>query len=311
MMSLFLLEGVVIVENSEEEVPYTENIRVTPAASLNQPLKSGWLEKRRKGLIGKISYQKRYCVIHSAALYYYEKPTDKKQNGAFPLNGYEFREAPQLVSGAKKELSFELVGPGKRTYEFLAENKEEFNSWREAVESCHNEPISEELYEAIEDIIRPAPPRGQPPATPIVDDGEEYEIPQVEQQETYEVVGEDQPPILPAPRKVSTQSVPKMAPPSIPNVPLPEPPVQPQTPKKRVPKLIGMTNDPAEDFENMYFGKWDCSTDTDNELKFNKGDIIHIISKDFDSENWWVGEYKGSIGLVPKSYLAKAYELMP
>ena len=33
------------------------------------------------------SYQKRYCVLKDNILYYYEKPTDKRQLGAFILKG--------------------------------------------------------------------------------------------------------------------------------------------------------------------------------------------------------------------------------
>lgn len=33
------------------------------------------------------SYQKRYCILKDNILYYYEKPTDKRQLGAFVLKG--------------------------------------------------------------------------------------------------------------------------------------------------------------------------------------------------------------------------------
>ncbi|XP_050406649.1 src kinase-associated phosphoprotein 2 [Patella vulgata] len=332
--------------NSEEEVAYSENIKEVSAVALDKPLITGYLEKKRKGLIGKFSYQRRYCVIHTAVLYYFEKPTDKKQKGAFHLNGYEFRPAPHLVRDAsKKDLSFELVAPGKRTYEFLAENKGEFDSWKESVELCHSEPVSEELYEFIDDVHQKM--SSLPKKEHFEGDGEEYEAPVMESDEVYEAIDDDtnkKPPKGPEARKVSTISLPKSPPPPIPSTPIPDvPPVPPPSrrdlpavpntplpavpntplpavPKTPLPPLPGAKRmakldipdmDPNEDYENMYYGKWNCSADSDNELVFEKGDIIHVLSKDFEKENWWVGELKGSIGLVPKEYLAKAYELAP
>ena len=62
-----------------------------------------------------------------------------------------------------------------------------------------------------------------------------------------------------------------------------------------------------EDYENIYVGMWDCSADEDNELSFNRGDLVHIISKEYASFNWWVGERNFKVGLVPKDYLMEAY----
>ena len=85
---------------------------------------------------------------------------------------------------------------------------------------------------------------------------------------------------------------------------LPPTPVEP--PKKKKIKL-NLSCKPTEDFENQYFGKWDCKGDNPNELTFNKGDIIHVLSKEFDEKSWWIGELKGKFGLVPKTYLTPAY----
>nr|XP_054751337.1 src kinase-associated phosphoprotein 2-like [Lytechinus pictus] len=64
-----------------------------------------------------------------------------------------------------------------------------------------------------------------------------------------------------------------------------------------------------EDYDNIYMGMWDCFPDDDNELEFKRGDLVHIVSKEFDSFNWWVGEKNSKIGLVPKTYLMMAYSL--
>ena len=85
---------------------------------------------------------------------------------------------------------------------------------------------------------------------------------------------------------------------------LPPTPVDP--PKKKKIKL-NIICKPEEDFENKYFGKWDCKGDNPNELTFRRGDIIHILSKEFDEKSWWIGELNGKFGLVPKTYLTPAY----
>ncbi|KAK7477029.1 hypothetical protein BaRGS_00031709 [Batillaria attramentaria] len=78
----------------------------------------------------------------------------------------------------------------------------------------------------------------------------------------------------------------------------------------RVPHLRKPFMDREEDFENIFCGKWDCSAESNKELAFKRGDLIHVLSRDFDAEDWWVGELGGKIGLVPKQYLCPAFELV-
>lgn len=63
-------------------------------------------------------------------------------------------------------------------------------------------------------------------------------------------------------------------------------------------------------YEKLYYGKWDCKADSDNELTFKRGDIIEILSQDYDKFGWWIGYLKGIIGLVPREYVTPAYELI-
>ncbi|XP_785357.4 src kinase-associated phosphoprotein 2-A [Strongylocentrotus purpuratus] len=90
---------------------------------------------------------------------------------------------------------------------------------------------------------------------------------------------------------VKTESLPP--PPTVPPPPIPTSPPKPEPWE--------------EDYENIYMGMWDCFPNEDNELEFQRGDLVHIISKEFDSFNWWVGEKNSKIGLVPKAYLMMAY----
>uniref|UniRef100_A0AAY4A525 Src kinase-associated phosphoprotein 2 n=1 Tax=Denticeps clupeoides TaxID=299321 RepID=A0AAY4A525_9TELE len=61
------------------------------------------------------------------------------------------------------------------------------------------------------------------------------------------------------------------------------------------------------DYQNHYQALWDCIGDFPDELSFKRGDAIYILSKEFQNFGWWVGEMKGSIGIVPKDYLMELY----
>ncbi|XP_072212755.1 src kinase-associated phosphoprotein 1 isoform X2 [Excalfactoria chinensis] len=63
------------------------------------------------------------------------------------------------------------------------------------------------------------------------------------------------------------------------------------------------------DYANYYQGIWDCSSEHPNELSFHRGDLIYILSKEYNMYGWWVGELNSTVGIVPKDYLAAAYDL--
>uniref|UniRef100_A0A8C9SG70 Src kinase-associated phosphoprotein 2 n=1 Tax=Scleropages formosus TaxID=113540 RepID=A0A8C9SG70_SCLFO len=65
----------------------------------------------------------------------------------------------------------------------------------------------------------------------------------------------------------------------------------------------------STDYKNYYQGKWDCTGDHPDELSFKRGDTIYILSKEYQNFGWWVGEMKGSIGIVPKDYLMELYAI--
>ncbi|XP_046584509.1 src kinase-associated phosphoprotein 2-A-like [Haliotis rubra] len=117
-----------------------ELIPEVPARALKDITKAGFLDKRRKKetLFHRGSYQRRYCVIQHNIFYYFVNFADKKQAGAFSLAGYKFRKAAYLPEESfKKDLSFELGCLGKRSYQFLAENTQDFKEWKDAVEKCN------------------------------------------------------------------------------------------------------------------------------------------------------------------------------
>ncbi|ESO08106.1 hypothetical protein HELRODRAFT_190892 [Helobdella robusta] len=63
-------------------------------------------------------------------------------------------------------------------------------------------------------------------------------------------------------------------------------------------------------FEKMYFGKFACSGDSKEELTFKCGDVLTVLSQQFDNFGWWVAELGDQVGLVPRDYLTPAYELI-
>lgn len=67
--------------------------------------------------------------------------------------------------------------------------------------------------------------------------------------------------------------------------------------------------DKSTDYVNYYQGLWDCTGDHPDELSFKRGDAIYILSKEYQSYGWWVGEKNGNIGIVPKEYLMELYVL--
>ncbi|KAM5274358.1 src kinase-associated phosphoprotein 1 isoform 2-T2 [Ctenodactylus gundi] len=62
------------------------------------------------------------------------------------------------------------------------------------------------------------------------------------------------------------------------------------------------------DYTNYYQGLWDCHGDQPDELSFQRGDLIRILSKEYNMYGWWVGELNNLIGIVPKDYLTSAFE---
>ncbi|XP_021353855.1 src kinase-associated phosphoprotein 2-A-like isoform X2 [Mizuhopecten yessoensis] len=324
------------------EDPYSDQKFPDVAAQdIKDDVISGFLEKKQKrGIILMAKLQKRWCVIKDDCLYYYENKKDKKQRGAFCLSGYSFQAAPDFVKEAnKKDLSFEVVCQGKRTFQFVALNTEDLRRWKSAIEKVTGtqkiyDDDPDDIYEPIDEpLVESSPPSKEPQPEQAVE-SEEQDIyddtapapGDDDDQETYDDCGNmaTPSPVVPsrnAPRTQPTatgrkplppvpnsQTPPPLPPPSRShlNPPPPPPPREnkPDAPETKRRKIVN----PKEDFENLYYGKWDFSGGTNDELTFKKGDMIHVISKEFDAKSWWVGELQGSYGLVPKFHLAPAYE---
>ncbi|XP_053394376.1 src kinase-associated phosphoprotein 2-like [Mercenaria mercenaria] len=363
--------------DENEDANYNDaGIGLIAATDLKEPVLSGFLEKKqKKGIFGGGKFQKRWCIVHAGNFYYYTSAKDKQQNGSFILEGYKFRNAPDLSSKkAEKELCFELYHDytGKRVYQFMAKNKTEYEEWQHVLENGGHPLIEEDIYEEVgadeqpaspvgssqptgisetphievqdsagdvyedpdSDLPPPPPPslkglHNKPPPPPVskspvmkpkVEENVKNEPIAEESDELYddatsvEVAKKSGPPTPvrgkpPPPEPVETSSQPPEIPPPVKRGNRPQRDLPPPPPEKKKIKL-NITCKPEEDFENRFYGKWDCNGDSSSELTFKKGDIIYILSREFDEKSWWVGELNGKFGLVPKNFLTPAYSLI-
>ncbi|CAI9721214.1 kinase-associated phosphoprotein 2-B-like isoform X2 [Octopus vulgaris] len=316
----------------EDEVGYSDSIPFIAATDIVNPTKTGVLEKKRRKenvLLFK-SYQKRWCVLKDNILYYYDKQSDKRQLGAFILKDYEVRTNPNVVKEAsKKELSFELVSPGKRSYLFVAPSKEELADWKSSIEnaalnmmtsSMMDDQDGESIYEEFDEIM---PINGRPSIAEEVYDDNLNCLP--DDSELTPIKKAELPPIPGSPKHLLLKS--NMSPPP-PALPERNPPtVRPTEPAASDDGLIGEVYDDIgtdvqkflrntkveikpDDYENIYYSLWDCVADDSTELAFKEGDLIRILNKEYDKQSWWIGMLDGQIGLVPKTFLTNAYELV-
>lgn len=182
-----------------------------------------------------------------------------------------------------------------------------------------------EMYEDPDADMPPPPPpslsglHSKPPASLTVkakvEEAVTSEPPGEESDEIYDdgisletSKKEEVPPPVPGKPPVPGQTDGSPKPPPVirmrPQRDLPAPPSE----KKKI--KLNITCKPEEDFENRFYGKWDCTGDNSNELTFKKGEIIYVLSREFDEKSWWVGELNGKFGLVPKAFLTPAYTLI-
>ncbi|XP_033116945.1 src kinase-associated phosphoprotein 2-like [Anneissia japonica] len=379
-------------EDGDDPYGYgSSGAKIEPIAAekVFMPSMTGNLEKKSKHLIGK-SWQTRYCLIKDNVFYYYKKRSASEQQGNIVLNGYEGRPCPHLESGKKKDCTFELVCPTKRSFQFIAPDIATMNSWIEAVQKASKIPFptSENTEKVLPDdcdALYEDTAVEEPDAMYDDTDIKTHDQEPEDFDDVYELVESDyadarrkaaeeesktaRPMVLPAiplPAKpagnpepeedfgglyddVSIEppppTVPKKDPPS--NKPLPQLPGQILSPaqKKPLPSLpspavpakspvtdssvtqpsdiASPTSTPAkeqtngdvtpepweEDYNNIYMSKWNCESGSDNELALSRGDLVHILSREYDSYGWWVGEKNFKVGLVPIDYLMKAYRI--
>lgn len=252
---------------------------LVPAAELHACEKNGYLEKKGRERLGFLNpFQRRWCAIKDGVMYYYERSTDRRQKGMIPLAGYQARPFSVPSKDSKKSnFCFELVCPGKRTYQFIAVSAKDMKQWIAAVER-NSSPASSGMKTYL---------------TPFYESGQNLKhLDSCDSEDIYELVEEE---------KDSKN-----------NTECDEQQLYDEGQSVVEGEQVGSesANESSESFnyQEWYVGLWDCKADEPNELSFLRGDIIHIVSKEYDANAWWVGDKRGQIGFVPKSYLMEAYE---
>ncbi|XP_063054001.1 src kinase-associated phosphoprotein 2 [Engraulis encrasicolus] len=281
----------------DEDSAYDGGQHAPSMAALDLPMvfKAGYLEKRRKdhSFFG-AEWQKRWCALSNLTFYYYGSEKDKVQKGDFSIEGYSVKPNNTLRKDSKKDCCFEISAPDKRVYQFCAGSQREAEDWVERI-------------------------------TFVLRDMESGIIP--EEQETYDDVGvldthphthahthklshpHTLPHSAPAPEPIDEEIYEEL--PEEDEMPAPPPaPVAPKPSELKKPPIHTPPSNPVSkacDYPNYYQGMWDCTGEKPDELTFRRGDTIYILSRVYQEYGWWVGELKGSIGIVPKDYLMELY----
>uniref|UniRef100_A0A9J7Z504 Src kinase-associated phosphoprotein 1 n=2 Tax=Cyprinus carpio TaxID=7962 RepID=A0A9J7Z504_CYPCA len=263
-----------------------DEIPLVAAQDLSNILKQGYVEKKRRVSsvwnVRKVCTNLGFCLLNS----------DKQQKGSFYINGYSAELVPSLRKDSKKNSCFELSAPGRRSYQFTASSPREAREWVDQInfvlkdlssnfipfDDDEEEEVEEEeeTYDDIERATTPPPPRPGPASAPVTTQNL-GQTPQSSHEEWKEQEDEEE----------DEEDIYE---------------VLPGTEKNNVSYW-------TSDYANYYQGLWDCEADGPDELAFQRGDVIYILSKEYNIHGWWIGELDGAIGIVPKEFLHPAYIL--
>ncbi|MBN3298073.1 SKAP2 protein, partial [Amia calva] len=263
--------------NDKDEESCYDGAQQSPAVAaqdLPSVFKAGYLEKRRKdhSFFG-TEWQKRWCALSNRTFYYYGSEKDKQQKGEFAIDGYGVKMNNTLRKDAKKDCCFEISAPDKRIYQFAAASPKDADEWVEQIQF-------------------------------VLKDMESGLIPVDEDElETYDDIGVPQPLNAPGGGEIMDDIYEELPEEDMPNPPMKTPEVMSK------PVVSAVTVNKSTDYKNFYQGLWDCTGDLPDELTFKRGDAVYILSKEYQNFGWWVGELKGTIGIVPKAYLTEMYDI--
>ncbi|KAM6449561.1 src kinase-associated phosphoprotein 1 isoform 3-T3 [Liasis olivaceus] len=228
-------------------------------------LKQGYLEKRAKDtkLFGS-EWQKRWCVLDNMTFYYYANEKSKQPKGMFAVENYHAQLVPYLRKDSRRDCCFELTSPGKRTYEFTAANPAEATDWVDHItfllkdmnsftipceeeeedeeEEDYNNADKEEAYDDIESFD--SPPIHQDSTLDL----EKEEAMEQGQECIYEILPDEDLTLFAQNDEENAGNI----------------------------KKKGF----IRRYANYYQGLWDCTGGRPDELSFQRGDLIYIISKE-------------------------------
>uniref|UniRef100_U3IK51 Src kinase associated phosphoprotein 1 n=1 Tax=Anas platyrhynchos platyrhynchos TaxID=8840 RepID=U3IK51_ANAPP len=112
-----------------------EEVTPRPVQDTGNILKQGYLEKRSRdhSFFGS-EWQKRWCVLNKRTFFYYANEKSKQPKGTFSIEQYSARLAFHLRKDSRRRCCFELICPGKRTYEFTAPSPAEAEDWVDQIQ---------------------------------------------------------------------------------------------------------------------------------------------------------------------------------
>uniref|UniRef100_A0A8C4NE24 Src kinase-associated phosphoprotein 2 n=1 Tax=Eptatretus burgeri TaxID=7764 RepID=A0A8C4NE24_EPTBU len=269
----------------------TGQITLPVAAScLTDQVMAGYLEKKKKehSVFG-TEWQKRYCIISSNTFYVYGNKKDKQQKEAFILDdASSVHRSIGMRRDSKRDCCFEIADNENSTHKFAASSLEAANEWVETIKTLlqgytasRSSGRDSSVAAFTSSIQSMQDHREELHSEDILYDdvGTNPNVPADLGQEAPDLLEDDD---LPPPPSFLLDGLCK-----------PEPVIP----------------DKEYNYRNFYQALWNCTADKEDELSFKRGDLIYVLSKEFDALRWWIGEMDNTIGLVPKSYLTEAYEL--
>ncbi|XP_007572576.1 src kinase-associated phosphoprotein 1 isoform X2 [Poecilia formosa] len=276
-----------VSDYQDDGVPeYLGDIPPIGAQELTNNLKQGFLEKKRKdhSFFGS-EWQKRWCVLNHSVFYYFGSDKDKQQKGSFYISDYSVQLSSSLRKDSKKNACFEFTAPGRRAFQFTASSPQDAREWVDQINFVLKDlsssviPVDDDEYEDeyddIEGLSSPLPPSvAQVSQVSKQIRRQEKHEPEEDEDDIYEELPEDDL-------------------------------------QEQVEETAEKNNQSASssEYANYYQGLWDCEADETDELDFKRGDLIYIVSKEYNIHGWWVGELNGTVGIVPKDFLQPAYIL--
>uniref|UniRef100_A0A8C5QDG3 Src kinase-associated phosphoprotein 1 n=1 Tax=Leptobrachium leishanense TaxID=445787 RepID=A0A8C5QDG3_9ANUR len=250
------------------------------AENLGRILKQGYLEKRKKdyGFFGS-EWHKRWCVLTKGSFCYYSSEKGKMPKGGFPIQGCSACLVSDIRKDSRRDACFQLMSPGNRVCQFTAPSPADAREWVDSVQFI------------VKDIMSPNIPCEE------ADDDDDESYDDVDSLSSSAALA------APLDRTDSPQDDDDI----YEVVPDDEEFAHPEDPKR--------ASDHTQSgfcvikYEDYYQGLWNCTSDNWDELSFQRGDLIRILSKEYNAYGWWVGELDGEIGIVPKDYLSTAFDL--
>uniref|UniRef100_A0A663MRJ4 Src kinase associated phosphoprotein 1 n=1 Tax=Athene cunicularia TaxID=194338 RepID=A0A663MRJ4_ATHCN len=229
-------------------------------------------------------WQKRWCVLNRRTFYYYANEKSKQPKGNFSIEHYSARLAFHLRKDSRKRCCFELICPGKRTYEFTAPSPAEAEDWVDQIQFLlkdlssltipYDEEDDEELYNDVDssDSVNTTSHNTALNQDEPNVEGEDNDI--------YEVLPGEKPKAEPSPSLSPANAAGDLG-------------------RSTWCRCHGSPPGPS----------YGCPPRGQLGLSLRRRRGSWEGGKEYNMYGWWVGELNNVVGIVPKDYLVAAYDL--